>query len=172
MENENCIGARVRESVTSRSVRGGVRVECLQHEIETGSETVVLQSVQVTVRRGDDEHATVSLTVSETENLFEALADLLRRPAERVFDDRERGSFAEVEIAGDEQEAGEVVEDLPVRAGLVLKVDDWGSVVGLDDGELADPFELERCAIRGYWPWWMFKLKGGVKSPGEPWFPD
>lgn len=171
MENENGMGARVRESVTSRVVKGGVRVEALQHEIETGDETVVLQSVQVSVRRGDDEHATVSLTVGEATNLYEALADLFQGSAERVFDGRERGSFAGAEVVEGDGEDGEVVDDLPVRAGLVLRVDDWGRVEGLDDEELADPFELERCAVRSYWPWWMFKLRGGAKSPGEPWLP-
>lgn len=171
MENENGMGARVREVVSSRVVKGGVRVEALQHEIESGDETVVLQSVQVSVRRGDDEHATVSLTVSEATNLYEALTDLFQGSAERVFDEPERGSFAGAEESAQEGEDGEVVDDLPVRAGLVLRADDWGRVDGLDDEELADPFELERCVIRSYWPWWMFKLRGGVKSPGEPWFP-
>lgn len=173
MENENMNGARVREVVTSRAVRGGVRVEALQHEVETGEETVVLQSVQVSVRRGDDEHATVSLTVGEAANLFEALADLFEGKAERVFDERERGEFAGAEMAsddGDEYVAGGV-DGLPVRAGLVSRVDDWGRVEGLEDGELADPFELERCVICGYWPWWLVRLCGR-RGPGEPWFPD
>ncbi|GIK52157.1 MAG: hypothetical protein BroJett014_11300 [Planctomycetota bacterium] len=170
MKNENCVGARVRESVSSRSARGGVRVESVQHEIESGDETVVLQSVRVSVRRGDDEHATVSLTVGEAANLYEALADLLQGSAERVFDERDRGSLAGAETVEGDGEDGEVVDDLPVRAGLVLRADDWGRVDGLDDEELADPFELERCAVRSYWPWWMFKLRGGARSPGEPWF--
>ncbi|MCZ7581794.1 MAG: hypothetical protein M5U21_13425 [Fimbriimonadaceae bacterium] len=176
MENENCVGARVREVVTSRSVKGGVRVEALQHEIDVvvdgGREVVVLQSVQVSVRRGDEEHFTASLTVSEAERLFEALAELVHGQAERVFSEAERrGSQGDGAMAGAES-AREEVDGLPVHPCLVRKVDDWGFVEGLDEDELADPFELERCAIRGYWPWWMFKLKGGVKSPGEPWFPD
>lgn len=168
MKNENSIGARVREVVSSRAVRGGVRVEALQHEIETGEETVVLQSVRVSVRRGDDEYMGGQLSVSEATNLYEALADLFEGKAERVFDERERDKFGEAEVVNDE-EGG--VDGLPVRPGLVLKVDDWGSVAGLDDEELADPFELERCVIRSYWPWWLVKLCGR-QGPGEPWFPD
>lgn len=168
MENENCVGARVRESVSSRSVRGGVRVEALQHEIETGNEMVVLQSVRMSVRRGDDEYATVGLTVNEAVNLYEALADLFQGSAERVFDGRERGEFGEAEEVSDEEDG---VDGLPVRPGLVLKVDDWGGVAGLSDEELADPFELERCVIRGYWPWWLVRLCGR-QGPGEPWFPE
>jgi hypothetical protein len=171
MENENGM-ARVRESVTSRSTRGGVRVEALQHEVETDGETVVLQSVKVSVRRGDEEHFAASLTVGEATCLFEALADLFEGRAEPVFDERERGGFAGAQLAVEREESAEnEVDGLPVRPGLVLKVDDWGSVEGLEDEELADLFELERCAVRDYWPWWLVKLCGR-QGPGEPWFPN
>lgn len=177
--NENeCVGARVRESVTSRSVKGGVRVEALQHEIDVagdgGRELVVLQSVLVSVRRGDDEHFAESLTVGEAACLYEALAEVIEGRAERVFSEGERrgvqgdGVLAGAESAREEEE----VDGIPVHPSFARKVDDWGCIEGLDEDELADVFELERCAIRGHWPWWLFKLRGGVKSPGEPWFPD
>jgi hypothetical protein len=65
------------------------------------------------------------------------------------------------------------VDGIPVRPNIrVERNSKPAPVEGLDEDECADASEMERCAIRGHWPWWLLRLPGGAEKPGEPWFPD
>ncbi|MCC6574410.1 MAG: hypothetical protein IT462_11525 [Planctomycetes bacterium] len=174
-ENEQSNGGnesvRVRETVTCRATRGNVEAQCVEREVEltvrddAGSrrEVYVTNSVVISVRR-DEEMASMALSIEEARRLAEVLSDLLEGRAEVVDGWREPPSD-EAEAVEDE------VDGLPVHPRIVpLRKDDWGSVAGLEDEELADPFELERVSILESWPCWLV-LKGGER-PGEPWFPE
>jgi len=59
------------------------------------------------------------------------------------------------------EDACEYVTDVPVSAVLLpLKPKRYGSVPGLEDDELADPYELERQVMMDEW--------GPILAPGYP----
>lgn len=177
--NENQWMRRVDDFEVARAQVDNVSVRVNRHSYaneamgfcarrEVGQASGWVDQVAVRVEREDDHSRTLLLSLDEAAALRAAL-DALDFAQPSVVREREPPSGGDGELAdGEANVDGLVVLPVPVRR----LEDGWGSVEGLDDEELADPFELERCVIRGHWPWWLLRLPSRKRSPGEPWFPD